>query len=74
MLTFKPLGPDANGQFSVAYETPGIPNSLTLHSAGMTEDRAKAECDRLNEEQVADMRLELRDSANRIVKDVNRGR
>jgi hypothetical protein len=69
MLTFSTLGPDGNGHYSVAYNTPGSIQK-TQHSIGYSKYQADIECARLNEEQVSDKRFALAERPNRIVKDL----
>lgn len=69
MLTFKVIGPDGNGHYSVVYKTPGNLQS-TQHSIGYSQESAEQECACLNSLQVVSMRLALADRSSRIVRDL----
>lgn len=70
MLNYHVRGPDADGIYSLAYATPGAPQVITIAGASRSKALVDAECDRLNELQIADRRRAIRDKANRMSSDL----
>lgn len=70
MLDYRVIGPDKDGMYSLAYPTPGAPNVLTIAGSSRVKAHADAECERLNELQIAGRRQEIRDKANRMADDL----
>lgn len=69
MLTYQTLGPTANGDFLIAYPTPGFPHIMTAAGSASSEKAANDECARRNEAQVAERRVLMVRKANMIVLD-----
>jgi len=69
MIAYEAIGPNANGDFIVAYPTPGAPHIMT--AAGICSDLrlAQDECARLNEAQVVARRTAMVRARNLIVRD-----
>jgi hypothetical protein len=72
MLVYQVIGPDAQGVYTLAYPTPGVPGNLTTAGSSKSKRLAYEECARLNELQVVDRRAVIRDRADRIVDDLPR--
>jgi hypothetical protein len=69
MIAYEAIGPNANGDFIIAYPTPGAPQILTAAGVASSEQAAKAECARLNEAQVVQRRNAMVRKANMIIRD-----
>lgn len=69
MLTYQAIGPNAAGDFLIAYPTPGAPQVLTAAGCASSERAAKAECARLNEAQVVERRVGMVRKVNMIIRD-----
>jgi hypothetical protein len=69
MIAYEAIGPNANGDFIIAYPTPGAPHIMT--AAGVCSDLrlAQDECARLNEAQVVDRRAAMVRARNMIIRD-----
>lgn len=74
MLDYRVIGPDEEGMYALAYPTPGAPSVLTIAGKSRIKAHAEAECERLNELQIADRRKEIRDRADRMSDDLARER
>jgi hypothetical protein len=72
MIAYEAIGPNANGDFIIAYPTPGAPHVMTAAGCASSKDAAERECARLNEAQVVDKREALVRDANMIVRDKER--
>lgn len=69
MIAYEAIGPNANGDFIIAYPTPGAPHVMTAAGVCSGMRLAQAECARLNEAQVAHHRAAMLRHANMIVRD-----
>lgn len=72
MIAYEAIGPNANGDFIIAYPTPGAPHIMTAAGVASSERAAQAECARLNEAQVVGRRAAMVRKANMIVRDKER--
>lgn len=72
MIAYEAIGPNANGDFIIAYPTPGAPHVMTAAGVASSEQAAKNECARLNEAQVVDRRAAMVRARNMIVLDKER--
>lgn len=72
MLDYRVIGPNTEGLYSLAYPTPGAPQVLTIAGSSRIKAHAEAECERLNELQIADRRKVIRDRADRMADDLAR--
>jgi hypothetical protein len=73
MLTYEVKGPTESGHYLVGYPTPGAPQVFTLAGCATSVATAQRECDRLNEEQVVERRVDLVRAANFLPLDLDRG-
>jgi hypothetical protein len=71
MLEYRVDGPDADGIYTLTYETPGAPHVRTVAGASKSKSLAEDECARLNELQIIDRRAVIRDRADRIADDMS---
>lgn len=69
MIDYQAIGPTSNGDYMIAYATPGAPQVLTVAGTASSESGAKAECVRRNEAQVVDRRASMVRKVNMIVLD-----
>lgn len=70
MLDYHVIGPDADGIYSLAYPTPGVPHILTIAGKSISKSLADDECARLNELQIIDRRAMIREQADRMSTDL----
>lgn len=68
-LAYQIVGPNAAGDYLIAYPTPGIPSVLTAAGCASTQQAAQAECARLNEAQVTEQRASMVRTRNMIIRD-----
>lgn len=68
-LAYQAIGPNAAGDYLIAYPTPGVPHVLTAAGCASTMRAAQDECARLNEAQVAQRRASMVRTRNMIVRD-----
>lgn len=68
-LAYQTVGPNAAGDYLIAYPTPGVPHILTAAGCASSQQAAQAECARLNEAQVVERRAGLVRVRNLIVLD-----
>lgn len=69
MIAYEALGPNAAGDYMIAYATPGAPNVITVAGVCSVLRLAQDECACLNEQQVAERRAAMARKANMIVRD-----
>jgi hypothetical protein len=67
MILYTPI-PAPNGEYMIAYATPGAPHVLTVAGTASSEQGARDECLRRNEAQVTDKREAMVRKANMIVR------
>jgi hypothetical protein len=72
MIAYEAIGPNAAGDFIIAYATPGAPHIMTAAGVASSERCAKDECVRLNEAQVTGQREAIVRAANLILLDRER--
>jgi hypothetical protein len=69
MIAYEAIGPNANGDFIIAYPTPGAPHIMTAAGCASSKDAAERECARLNEAQVVDRRAAMVRDRNMTIRD-----
>lgn len=74
MLNYQVKPPKGKGDFLIGYPTPGAEHVFTVAGTASDKEAAAAECARLNEEQVADLRIELTREPNTISNDLHEQR
>lgn len=72
MIAYEAIGPTSNGDFLIAYPTPGAPHIMTAAGSASNKQAAIDECARRNEAQVVDRRVAIVRKANMIVLDRER--
>lgn len=72
MIAYEAIGPNASGDFVIAYPTPGAPHIMTAAGVASSKQAAQDECARLNEAQVRARRVAMVRQANMIVLDRER--
>ncbi|MFK3738976.1 hypothetical protein [Massilia sp. TN1-12] len=72
MIAYEAIGPTSNGDFLIAYPTPGAPHIMTAAGSASSKQAAIDECARRNEAQVIDRRVAMVRKANMIVLDRER--
>lgn len=69
MIAYEAIGPSSNGDFIIAYPTPGAPQIMTAAGCASSKQAAERECARLNEAQVVERRAAMVRMRNMIVRD-----
>lgn len=70
MIAYEAIGPNAVGDYMVAYATPGAPHVTTVAGICSSKQTAQDECARRNEQQVLERRSLLIRKANMIARDL----
>jgi hypothetical protein len=72
MIAYEAIGPTSNGDFLIAYPTPGAPHIMTAAGSASSKKAAEDECARRNEAQVTGQRAAIVRAANLIMLDRER--